>query len=212
MIRLTPEMERYLKLQRTDLAGLSGDALAEKFQEQIDSDYDDIATALSLGDIEDSDPLNVLDIGCGVGGIDWAIYKRASIPPVMDTSLHLLDKDGDYVKYGYKHAKDTGFYNKLMLTRDFLVSNGVPPDRITCYTPEMVDDIPECNLIVSLISCGFHYPVDVYLSLIMRCLSPKGVLVLDIRKGSKQEYLKRLFKKSQCLREYEKHERMAYWK
>jgi hypothetical protein len=38
--------------------------------------------------------------------------------------------------------------------------------------------------VISLISWGFHYPVNVYLSEVSRVLSKNGAVILDVRKDS----------------------------
>ena len=37
------------------------------------------------------------------------------------------------------------------------------------------------DLVVSLLSCGFHYPVNDYLPYLRTCLKPGGQAILDLR-------------------------------
>ena len=87
------------------------------------------------------------------------------------------------ITYGFKARAD--FYNSLELTRHMLVRNGLPEASLT--TIEARDDngidLPErVDLVVSLISWGFHYPVATYLERSHELLKPGGKLILDVRK------------------------------
>lgn len=216
---IKPDVAYYLKLQRTELAGLEGEELAGKFQSQLNRDLDDLYWwgFLALTRVKRKTPLgnsfSVLDIGCGIGGIDLIIYKYVLENFNIKSNLHLIDKDGEKIQYGYKSEADTGFYNNLKTTRGFLTDNGIPDGNIFTYTPEQAVLLPKFDLIISLISCGFHYPVNSYIGKMVSGLSPDGVMILDIRRYSKQNLiLDKFFESCTTIKDYEKHERKAYWK
>jgi SAM-dependent methyltransferase len=127
--------------------------------------------------------LRVLDIGCGIAGIDLLLYRH--LEGGLE-SLHLLDRTAvaPRVFYGFRSAG--AFYNSLSVARRLLVSNGVPDDII--HTMEVGEDlrIPmegPLDLVISLISWGFHYPVETYLEQAHALLRAGGRLILDVRKG-----------------------------
>lgn len=113
----------------------------------------------------------VLDIGCGMAGIDvllWRLYRPR---------LFLLDGTGmAAVRTGFHGTLE--WYNSMPIARKLLELNGVPTSRIVEGTPA------RCDLAISLLSWGFHYPVSTYLPLVKTVLSPGGRLILDIRKGT----------------------------
>ena len=123
----------------------------------------------------------VLDIGCGVAGINAFINRHFSSQPVF----YLLDKSSteDSVFYGYK---STGaFYNSLDIARDVLVINGVAESSIQLIeaTEDNAIDIRSgIDVVISLISWGFHYPVGTYLDRVHDILNPGGRMILDVRK------------------------------
>lgn len=136
-------------------------------------------------------PRSVLDIGCGLGIFDLAIhdfYKGNS-----SITYHLLDKtttpeEEKNVYYG--HRETGAFYNNLNYTKEFLTLNGITPNNINCIT---VDDdnvitngdlrknLSNIDLIISIISWGFHYPVSTYLDTVHKILADDGLACFHCR-------------------------------
>ncbi len=64
------------------------------------------------------------------------------------------------------------------------VSVNIPKNReIKGHPPDPNITVPS-DLIISLKSCGHHYPVGVYIDLMKRSLLPNGRIILDIRRGT----------------------------
>lgn len=126
---------------------------------------------------------SILDIGCGIAGLDLFLNEKLDSP-----TLFLLDKTAIEDKVWYDFKQEGAFYNSLELAKETLVSNGVSADQIECLdAPEDgVINLPSksIDLVVSTISWGFHYPVATYLHSVSQILSDEGVLLLDIRKGA----------------------------
>jgi len=201
---LSPEMIPYLLYQRTQyilpihnrikrylrFAKLSGvyantvekgidrlrkDNLAQLYFDEILEIYRNISKSLP------SQSTNILDIGCGIGGINAFIYQHYKNKP----NIHLLDKDGiGEIFYGFE--KEASHYNNLNLSKKFLVDNGLSEKKITTYDISKVEfpNNIEFDLVISLISWGFHYPLDTYLTNVSDMLTSGGVLILDLRKNS----------------------------
>ena len=130
----------------------------------------------------------VLDIGCGLGSINILINRY--LPNIE--MFHLLDRslveDGKLFG-GWGH--EGVFYNSLEVAKEFLISNGVSNDKLHILeaNEERIIDIEDhsVDLLISLLSWGFHYPLDYYLDEVERVTSDSCLWVLDIRKYSNQE-------------------------
>lgn len=126
--------------------------------------------------------LAILDIGCGIGGIDVLLHRHYGTP-----RLYLVDRNerSQEVRYGFAERGD--FYNSFDATRRVLIANGVPEPalRFREVGEECRLDVPEdVDLVISLISWGFHYPVAVYADQVHRLLRDGGRVILDVRKGT----------------------------
>jgi 16S rRNA G1207 methylase RsmC len=141
----------------------------------MEAEYLDIKSYLPLK------TKNILDIGCGIGGIDIFLSKHYNSP---ETTFYCLDKtQSDNIYYGFKEK--AAFYNSLDVAREFLSLNGIKNictlsanDNNTIETNEKFD------LILSLISWGFHYPVETYLFQAYTHLQVDGHMIIDIRKNT----------------------------
>jgi SAM-dependent methyltransferase len=142
----------------------------------------------SIRDYLPSNARNVLDIGCGIAAIDIFIdrhYKSSK-----DLLFHLLDKTqiDDNLLYGFNQSG--AFYNSLDMAKHLLMENGIEPGRIKLYevSNDAKPDInQEFDIVISLISWGFHYPVDVYLDQVYQLMRHDGHLILDIRRDTNGE-------------------------
>lgn len=133
----------------------------------------------------------ILDIGCGVAGIDVLLNRHFQSQNVP-IHFYLLDKTATSELIFYGFQQDGAFYNSLNVARDVLAYNGVDSEKIFLMeaTPNYEIDISEpVDLILSLISWGFHYPVTTYLPQAYAVLKPGGRLILDIRKNSREHML-----------------------
>ena len=172
--KLLPEEYRYTKL--VDLETLiRKESIKKNYIKDMETEFKDIVNYLP------SKATNILDIGCGIGGINVLLFKHYGAP---DTAFYCLDKtQTDNIYYGFKEKG--AYYNSLEITRDFLLLNGIrnvhmmsANDSNTIETPEIFD------LIFSLISWGFHYPVETYLAQAYDHLHMGGHLIMDIRKDT----------------------------
>jgi len=126
---------------------------------------------------------SILDIGCGVAGIDVFIHQHYK----NDTRFYLLDKTRTERRVYYGFKQKGAFYNSLSVAKDLLCLNGVPESNIKLLETTDTNEInihEQIDLIISLASWGFHYPVSVYLEKTYELLSDNGKLILDTRKNS----------------------------
>lgn len=131
----------------------------------------------------------VLDIGCGLGGIDELVYGHYSrFGPV---ELYLADRDYVSAEITYDFAQESAAYNSLALTQAFLIGRGVPKEAIHTVDVDKAGLPTEVSfdLILSFLSWGFHFPVETYLDYAKEHLKPGGVLLLDSRTGMEADRL-----------------------
>lgn len=163
---LTPQMYQYISLQRT--------GIKKNFETEY---YNNLLTQWKI--IEPyvtNEKIKVLDVGCGLAGIDYFISNLNN-----SNEINLLDKThiDENVYYGYN--TEGSFYNNLDLSEQFLRINGIN-NKINLLTPETdFSNFGKFDLILSLISWGFHYPIETYLERLNSTISDKGIFIIDIR-------------------------------
>jgi len=125
---------------------------------------------------------SILDIGCGVGGIDVLLYKK------YKTIMHLLD--GDYLSndmlYGF-NIKES-IYNSLDATKKMMITNNI--NNYKLYNIQ--DGFPKLkniDVVISIYSWGFHYTIEKYIDNVIKVLSKDGILIMDIRKSAEELYI-----------------------
>tara|TARA_B110000967_G_C18853767_1_gene546009 strand:+ start:604 stop:1317 length:714 start_codon:yes stop_codon:yes gene_type:complete len=135
----------------------------------------------------------ILDIGCGIAGLDIFLDKLLS-----PSKIFLLDKTKTEDKIWYNFLSKGAFYNSLELAKETLVLNGVSSSKINLIEASGNSDINldanSIDLIISTISWGFHYPINLYIKSVFNILKDNGRLIVDIRKYSGGvEELEKLF-------------------
>ena len=152
----------------------------------------------------------VLDIGCGVAGIDVLIQRHYRGTPL---DFFLLDRSEVAPSVFYSFQSRGAFYNSLEVAKTMLTLNGLPADRIHLLEATPTNEIRvsrKVELVLSLLSWGFHYPVNTYLDRVHDCLSEDGVVVMDVRKGSDGlQALRNVFPTVQVIQSTAKYDRIA---
>ena len=136
---------------------------------------------------------SLLDIGCGLAGIDFMLSRHYS----HNIKIFLLDKTqvDDTIYYGFKNKGS--IYNSLPLAKSFLAMNNVDIGNI--FMQEVREDNKivfqsSFDIIISLISWGFHYPVSTYIQEVYEKLNLDGILIIDIRKNTGgEDEIKKVF-------------------
>ena len=133
-------------------------------------------------------PKRILDIGCGVAGIDIMLHKHY-ITTTDHPHFYLLDKSETNSKVYYGIEKEAAYYNSLSIAKQLLIVNGVMESHIHTQEVTGAPMFPgtQFDLIISLISWGFHYPISTYLDDVYDNLSSGGTLIVDVRKGTEGE-------------------------
>jgi SAM-dependent methyltransferase len=155
----------------------------------------------------------VLDIGCGVAGIDVLLQQHYADRKL---DIFLLDKTQVEQRVFYQFNPAGAFYNSLAVARDLLVANGIDAAHVHLHEATDSNDIAistSVDLVISLISWGFHYPVETYIQRVYEVLRPGGVVILDVRKQtSGLDMLKDMFAQVDVLLETKKQHRVAAYK
>ena len=169
--KINPEIKKYIKLQRPGYGEVD---FPRRYYENVLHDYNIIR--MYLPETCDS----VLDIGCGIGGIDIMLYNHYKEKPFLN--MYDYAETSDKIYYGYWET--AAVYNSLEATADFLKLNGVDRKDFETYDAHGAFIEQDYDIIISLIAMGFHFPVETYLQQIKKC-NPK-VVILDIRKDTNQ--------------------------
>ena len=120
---------------------------------------------------------NIMDIGCGLGVLNIFINQKYQNNP----NFYLLDKNtvDNKIKYGF--SKDYESYNDLNETKNILLKNGLSKEQIYIKNVDqeiMIDN--KINLVISLKSMGYHYPIENYINLIKKTCSTQTAFIFDV--------------------------------
>lgn len=133
--------------------------------------------------LKELEPKRLADIGCGYGFFDIFAAKATK------AEIVLIDlEENEHRHFGFRD--EGAAYSSLKVARQLLVANNVAPEHIACVNPRDTppEDIEPVDLIVSFLSCGFHYPIDSYLPMIDKALKLGGAAIFDLRsKGGSQQ-------------------------
>ena len=136
-------------------------------------------------------PENIMDIGCGLGIINIYLNEFFEKKPVF----FLLDKNrvDRKIKYGFSSNYES--YNDLNETKNILLNNNIDTNRINLFDVEKQFLITKkMDLVISLKSMGYHYPINTYIELLRNCCTKNTVFIFDIGDNQYDEnYLKKIF-------------------
>jgi hypothetical protein len=174
------------------------DAILVAAMNEIAAEFETIASFLGERQVE-----RLVDIGCGHAFIDLLFYRRFACP------VSLIDIERTEAQHHDFHTRGAG-YSSLQAARQFLVRNGVPQILVETTNPKH-DSLPtaKADVIISLLSAGFHYPISEYTAFALNALEPGGVLIFDARKGQRQTELLDGFARVDVITDRDKSERIA---
>lgn len=144
---------------------------------------------------------NVLDIGCGLGIIHIFFNKKYK----NNLKFFMLDKDkiDSSIKYGFN--EDYESYNDLGETKNFLIKNNINEDKIVIQNAEKEINISDkIDLVISLKSMGYHYPIEKYLNLFKKKCHKNTVFIFDVTTGRyNKDNISNFFNQSKVIYEEE---------
>lgn len=128
--------------------------------------------------------MTVLDIGSGLGIQSGLIQKFF---PNSNHRFYFVDTSGTSDELYYDYNTVGAFYNSFDLSKKLVndvyninIGNITFIDFRKTYVYE---HLPKADFIHSLISCGYHYPVNQYADIFLDKLIKCGDLIIDIRQG-----------------------------
>lgn len=183
-IQLSQEDLHLIYLQRTDYTSLAKtnldsieNTVSAKYTVDLYNEYRVLKPHLP------KNAENILDIGCGLAGIDYFLYNhyRDSSP-----NIFLLDKTevSENIYFGFE--KTAAAYNNLDSAKSLLTNAGIPEENVETIdiNVQSFSGNEKFDFIYSSISWGFHYPVETYINEVKRSLTDEGCLIIDVRKNT----------------------------
>jgi SAM-dependent methyltransferase len=162
-------------------AALRRRAVTSSYSRMIRADFEMIRPHLP------SSASHILDIGCGIAGLDVVLFRHYRHSPGL--KITLLDRTDPHTIPRYGFMRTMEFYNVLEVSSAVLRRNGVPAVVFQALDAAAEGAFPEgpLDLVMSLASWGFHYPLSTYMEQVHRALAPGGRLILDVRRDQGQE-------------------------
>lgn len=120
---------------------------------------------------------SIASIGCGNGFVE--LYLAKLMKPKI---LYLIDIEETPGKHHHGINIEGAGYSDLSQTKKFLEANLEHPPIIVLINPQKYS-LPaiKAQLIISILSAGFHYPINSYSEFIMNSLDSSGILIFDQR-------------------------------
>jgi SAM-dependent methyltransferase len=151
-----------------------GEAIARRAAGVIHAEYREIEPLL-----RDLAPKRVADIGCGYAFFDLFVARD------LGADVVLIDlEDNEHRHFGFQ--TEGAAYSSLARAAELLRANKVKASQISTLNPRDAapEEVAPVDLVVSFLSCGFHYPVDSYLPFLDRALTPGGAAIFDLREAT----------------------------
>ena len=207
MIKLNSKSKKLLLLQRNELLTQTQNLIRKKFGRFLFTNFfinyfqnkniEKITEELFLKEFETfkhflpNSVNNIMDIGCGLGIINVYLNNFFGKKPIF----FLLDKNriDKKIKYGFSSNYES--YNDLNETKNILLENDVDISSLYLFDVEKEFQInKKMDLVISLKSMGYHYPINTYIELFKNCCTKDTVFIYDIGENQYDEiYLKTVF-------------------
>ena len=207
MIKLNNKSKKLLLLQRNELLTKTQNLIRKKFGRFLftnffinyfqNQDLEKITEELFLKELNTfknflpNSVNTIMDIGCGLGIINIYLNKFFEKKPIF----FLLDKNriDRKIKYGFSLNYES--YNDLNETKNILLENEIDSSCVHLFDVERKFQInKKIDLVISLKSMGYHYPINSYIELFRNCCTKNTVFIYDIGENQYDEnYLKTIF-------------------
>tara|TARA_B100000674_G_scaffold131114_1_gene101126 strand:+ start:151 stop:849 length:699 start_codon:yes stop_codon:yes gene_type:complete len=207
LIKLNSKSKKLLLLQRNELLTQTQNLIRKKFGRFLFTNFfinyfqnkniEKITEELFLKEFETfkhflpNSVNNIMDIGCGLGIINVYLNNFFGKKPIF----FLLDKNriDKKIKYGFSSNYES--YNDLNETKNILLENDIDSSSLYLFDVEKKFQInKKMDLVISLKSMGYHYPINTYIELFRNCCTKDTVFIYDIGENQYDEiYLKTVF-------------------
>ncbi len=142
--------------------------VAEKYLEISIAEYTSIKKFLK------NDDNNILSIGGGLGGVECIMLSNHK-----NIKIDILERDfiSSKIKYFWNPEEA---YNKLDLTRKFLIENSKYNKNFKVYNFEKKNEIKtKYDVIISLYSMDYHYNLNIYKNFMLKNTHEKTIFIFD---------------------------------
>jgi len=123
-------------------------------------------------------PQRILELGCGLGRMSVYINKQLDYEP--EFILADFDEISKKIKYGWNPGNI--FYNKLETTRQFCIENNLRRFEIFNLAERNISELKNVDLVISVMSVGFHYPIEQYMKTLLNITTQDVVMIFGVRK------------------------------
>ena len=193
-VKINKRHQKLLLLQRIDLISEKQRIIRKKFgrflftnffvnlfisQKEIENKINDkfLKEFNSIKNYLPKNSKNILDIGCGLGVINIYLNDYYSKKPYFT----LIDKNYVDKKVAYGFNNNSESYNKLEITKDFLILNGFKTEQLQLINADenfVLNN--KYELIISLFSMGYHYPIESYIDIIKKISTKSTKVIFDL--------------------------------
>lgn len=154
---------------------------------QVTTVKEDLEEYTKLSEIEyeviklylDPYPKTVLELGCGLGRMSIFLNKKHP----GNTKYYLADRS-EFTKqkemYGWNPKT---WYNDLTQTKEFCELNDLTNFELIDLSMDGLERLKDIDLVFSVMSVGFHYPIEDYLGILKKIISKDGLMMFGVRSG-----------------------------
>lgn len=162
------------------LAGAFGDQgaiLPHYLAEWIYDDY------LSIREHLSKKVTNILDIGCGFGGL--AALLQVHYAPETTPHFHLVEQARIPGAEFSRPTPDAPDLDPLACAAELLIANGVADAQVHTIASDNAKALykNKYDLIVSMRSWCYLYPIETYIEVVRTALRPGGTFLVDVHKN-----------------------------
>lgn len=129
-------------------------------------------------------PLNILDLGCGLGRMSIYLHAKLQNPStcytLADTSYYSTD-----IKTGW-NPKDS-YYNDLSLTEKFARNHGLTNFKTFDIRHSKLTTLENIDLVMSFLSVGFHNKIESYMDDLLKITTKNCVMIFGVRRNRYSE-------------------------
>ena len=193
-IKIHKKHQKYFLLQRIDLISEKQKLIRKKFGRFLFTNFfvnffisqSEIENKININFLKEfksiekhlpNNPKNILDIGCGLGIINIFLNEFY----LYNCNFTLMDKNyiDKKVIYGFNNNSES--YNKLEITKDFLMLNNFKSDQLELINIDENFTInKKYELIISLFSMGYHYSIEKYIDIIKKNSTRNTKVIFDL--------------------------------
>ena len=124
-------------------------------------------------------PKEILELGCVLGRMSIYINYKLDYDPYF--ILADVTKESKKIKYGWD--PENSYYNSLELTDKFAKLHGLSNFKTHNLLAEDLNQYKNIDLVMSYLAVGFHYPIDQYMSTLLKITSDDCTMVFGVRRG-----------------------------